>query len=79
MIFEEGITELDKDGQLCDIHRTRIMISRLVLNNDNKDTVILKAILEVVDITKAWKKDKMIMSAVNKEGRIVSEKNVISE
>ena len=33
----------------------------------------------VVDITSAWKKDEMILAAVNKDEKIVNKKDVISE
>ena len=53
--YQKGQIDYNRDRELWEVCKIRILISRPVKKNQDNDIVITKAILGVLELVKAWK------------------------
>ena len=51
--YQNGMLVYNRDGQLKEVCKTRILVLRLVKNNDNINIIIMKVMLGVVALVHA--------------------------
>ena len=71
--------EMDKNSQLREVRMTIILVTKPILHNNSEDNMVSKAILEVIDLVREWKESFMISSVLNKKGRLLIKKQLISQ
>ena len=75
-ILRLGVIEMDKNKELLEVRRTRILLSQKVFPKDSKKEIIQNAVSLVIEILNKQKKEFMISSVLSFDGEIIKEDEI---